>query len=1342
MEPIKLEFIVKGDIDNELAKIKLAIKGVGDESYTSFKRLLNSSNESFNGLSRVAQGQAVVLQRVIQELRQNEAAQEALFDKFEKGNISAANYAQAQARLSVQQAELKRQASDLNQELQREIQLNGKVADSLEQKISHLSNLKAEYSKLSQEERDNELVGGRLISQVKVLSKEIEDINNRFRTEKAQITFVSGSLQEKTALIAKLRNEYARLTPAERDSEQIGGKLVTQIKTLNKEVEDINNRFRIEKVVVSQISGSLQEKNTILSKLREEYARLNKEERENEKIGGQLITRIRELNREVKNINEGMEDTKTESGDLTDALEMIPGAIGGSISKFKQLLSIGKSFMSSGLGIFIGGLASAFFVLKTGIEGSEEATVRLSAKTEYFKSIYSTQKKMLTESMAAFYNLITGDTEAMNENLKAFTRLQLHQVGYAQLSQKAVIERNNVNKQEERNNGLILANAAAIEQYRTGLMDVNKTFEERKKLGQDILKLEKENSQLKLDVISEKYKVFLDASSEAIERISDKFPEQIKLAQEYFKTLTTGGELTLTQQQQLINAIHDITSGLDKSWDDKQKAEFRSYFTDALSATKDYYSKSREVSTNLSNIIKQQANEAAKANKKTALQKLQEEVKLYKEQYAILYAYERNMGKEAADEAFKDLRTQGTDFIAYLSNKINELKSKTTRTKEEDINLGWLEKTRLEVAPKFDASAFKNSIEEKKKLYKKDIDAYIEYLEKLRKLMDQDTSTAGTQKRIILDLEIKEQKEERQKQIDDTLKQYAGYTTQMTSLHTTYQRDMSRLNTLLTKATTDEERKRIQETIKLREDGYKQSLLNLGIENEDFYNVLFGGLQEVSIKTLRKALEDAEKWIKEFEEKTKVDPNSKTGIDLSNIKSQLKGIGNDMDKVSSVTAKAPMDFSKGVGTWATQFQDAAAKTLENLEQIADVAHYIDEDFGNAMDTVVGIVGGVSDIAEGVMSVFKGDIVSAVNKSITGTYKIFKTLADNVKYNRQVRRDYEEGLLETYDKELEYNSILRERLRVQQQIGETSLKYFTRLQEELNKQKVSANAEYNEVWSKLMGEQYISQTNYRHGTWFRKAKTWNDYESLSGKTYEEIEKLYTQDKLEGAAKTLFERLKQLKNEGADVVDMMDDLKTEMDEAYTGTTTSAISDSIIQGFINGKKGAVDFADDFRELMRDAMLKSIKMKYLEAPLQKWYEQFAKDSESGLTEDKISKLREQYNAIINDAAKHAEEMEKITGVTIADPDSSNENSLKGALAKASQESIDLLAGQTGALRVTADNSYYKLTSLYTLQERGWNEVTEIKKSVALIEGHARRTSDAVDHMSTIGVKINMNMN
>ncbi len=1194
MEPIKLEFIVKGDIEKELAKVKLAIKGVGDESYTSFTRLLSSSNDAFNSMSKDAQRHALILQRYIQKLRQNEAAQEALYDKFKKGTVSSEEYAQAQSRLAVQQAELKQRASELSRTVEREIQLN------------------------------------------------------------------------------------------------------------------------------KAVKGSIDEKRVALNLLREEYSRLNKEERENEKIGGQLLSRIRELDRETKSLNSGLKEVKASSSDLTDTLEQIPGPIGDGVSQFKQLLSAGKAFMSSGIGIFVAGLTALFYGLKTAIEGSEQATTKMNATFVYAKSIWDTQKKMLTEATATLYNLFTGDWEAANKSSQRFIQLQMNQVGYAKASALASEEQVKINKQIERNNGLILANSAAIEQYRTQLMDVNKTFEERKKIGQEVLKLEKENVNLRMEPLARDYNNFIFKEQDAFQLISDQFKDQTVLANKYFNTLAEGGELTLGQQHDLINAVNDITSGLDRVWDDEQKAKFRSYFSDALTVTKDYYSKTREVSTNLSNIIKQQANEAAKANKKTALQKLQEEVKLYKEQYAILYAYERNMGKEAADEAFKDLKTKGIDFIAYLSNKINELQNKPNRTKADDINLGYLQKTRQEAAPKFDASAFKHSIEEKKKLYKKDIDAYIEYLDKLRKLMDQDTSTVGTQKRIILDLEIKDQKEERQKQIDDTLKQYAGYTTQMTSLHTTYQRDMSRLNALLTKATTDEERKRIQETIKLREDGYKQSLLQLGVENEDFYNVLFGGLQEVSVKTLRKALEDAEKWIKEFEAKTKVDPNSKTGIDLANIKTQIHSIKTDVDKVGFVSAKAPMDFSKGVGTWATQFQDAAAKTLENLEQIADVAHYIDEDFGNAMDTVVGIVGGVSDIAEGVMSVFKGDIVSAVNKSITGTYKIFKTLADNVKYNRQVRRDYEEGLLTTYDKELEYNSILRERLRVQQQIGETSLQYFTRLQEELKKQKVSANDEYNEVWSKLMGEEYISKTNYKHGTWFRKAKTWNDYESLFGKTYEEIEKLYTQDKLEGAAKTLFERLKQLKEEGADVVDMMDDLKTEMNEAWTGTTSSAISDSIMQGFLDGKKSAIDYADDFEDLMRNAMMKSIQMKYLEAPLQKWYEKFAQDSETGLTSDKIAELRKAYDQIIESAAKEAENLEKITGIGMATGEAGRTAVAKG-ITSVSQDSFDEYRGSVNALQYITANIDKNVTDiqvqLYKAAEK-WIEIEENTRYCRKLEG------------------------
>lgn len=1253
MEPIKLEFIVKGDIENELAKVKLAIKGVGDESYTSFKRLLNSSNEAFNGLSRTAQGQAVILQRVIQELRQNEAAQEALFDSFEKGSVSVNDYAQAQARLSAQQADLKRQATELNRELQREIQLNGKVADSLEQKIAHLSSLKAEYSKLTQEERENEQIGGKIVEKIKVLNREIEEINNNFRSEKAAINLVSGSLQEKT---------------------------------------------------------------TILSKLREEYARLNKEERENEKIGGQLIARIRELNREVKSIGDGLKDTKTDSVDLTDALEMIPGPIGGGVSQFKQLLSAGKAFMSSGIGMFVAGLASTFFVLKTAIEGSEQATVKMHATADYFKSIYSTQKKMLTEAGATLFNLVTGDWEAANKSAAAFKTLQMNQVMYAKLNSEATVKQNEINKLQERNNGLILANSAAIEQYRTGLMDVNKTFEERKKLGQEIIRLEKENANLKMKPLTEDYINYMSKEREVFERMAKQFPEQTKLANEYFNTLSKGGELTLGQQHDMINAINDITAGLDKNWSEEQRAKFRSYFTDALDVTKDYYNKSREVSTNLSNIIKQQANENAKANKKTALEKLQDEVKLYKEQYAILYAYERNMGKEAADEAFKDLKAKGDDYMSYLTNKINELQNKPDRTKDENMMLGWLQQTRQEAAPKFDASAFRQSIEEKKKLYQEDIDGYIAYLEKLRRLMSQDTTDAGTQKRIILDLEIKGGKEEQQKQLDDLVKNYQTFTLKMSSLEKSYQQDIARLGKAYHNATTQADKERYGEALEARTNAYQLELASLTAENSEFTQVLFGDMEKISRSALKKAIAEAKQFIEEWK---------KT---LDTATPEVKAFIDRLEQAISSAEKDSSNMPDDLRAVATALQDCA-----------NMAEVFDSDLANVLQNVADLANAAAEVAGGIAQISAGNVIQGVASIVSGVANYITSIGKRIQENKKIREEYLQSLVETYSKELEYNSILRERLRIQQQIGETTLEYSERLEKELKLQQSSIDREYQQVWNKLMGEKYISGTGYKHGTWFRKAKTWNEYSSLAGKSYEDIESLYTQDKLEGAAKTLFERLKALKDEGADVVDMMDQLNEEMKENWTGTTSSAISDSIVQGFIDGKKGAIDFADDFKSLMRDAMMKSIQMKYLEKPLQQWYEKFAQDSETGLTSDKIEELRKQYDKIIETAAKEAENLEKITGIGMAD-EAGRSATAKG-ITSVSQDSFNEYLGRVYALQYITANMDKNVTDIQAMLYRAaekWMQIEENTRYCRKLEGiekHMKEMKNGIGTMVNNGV-------
>ena len=101
-------------------------------------------------------------------------------------------------------------------------------------------------------------------------------------------------------------------------------------------------------------------------------------------------------------------------------------------------------------------------------------------------------------------------------------------------------------------------------------------------------------------------------------------------------------------------------------------------------------------------------------------------------------------------------------------------------------------------------------------------------------------------------------------------------------------------------------------------------------------------------------------------------------------------------------------------------------------------------------------------------------------------------------------------------------------------------YNKRITQELEKQRQASGSEYDRLLRQIQGEQYISGVGYRHGTWFRKAKTWNEYSSLAGKSYEDIEKLYTEGRLEEKVARLFEQLRALREEGVDIDQMLVDL----------------------------------------------------------------------------------------------------------------------------------------------------------------------------------------------------------
>ncbi|WP_216954053.1 hypothetical protein [Parabacteroides merdae] len=423
---------------------------------------------------------------------------------------------------------------------------------------------------------------------------------------------------------------------------------------------------------------------------------------------------------------------------------------------------------------------------------------------------------------------------------------------------------------------------------------------------------------------------------------------------------------------------------------------------------------------------------------------------------------------------------------------------------------------------------------------------------------------------------------------------------------------------------------------------------------------------------------------------------------------------------------------------ATAIADECFKIADGLSLAAETAELFNESLGSTLSTVAQLVGGVGDIAGGVGRALSGDVIGGATGILSGVTGIIGSFKKRTEENKRILAEYKQSLLETEMKELEYNAILRERLRLQQQIGETSLDYFNRQSVELKKQASQIEKEYQEVFEKLQKEQYVTETHYKHGTWFRKAKIWNDYDSLAGKTYEEMESLYTQGKLTESAQTLFEQLRKLKEEGADVADLIDDLNEEMKEAFTGTTVDSITDSIIRGFAEGKRSAKDFADDFQEMLNNAVLQGVKMKALEEPLRRWYESFAEASQNGLNADTIASLREQYNKIIEDAAKQLEDMEKVTGTTIGNIADTGRTATAQGVASMSQDSANELNGNFYALLIYADKTCQGVTNINTMMVEALGVLNRIAANtdrLEAIEKNVRETRVFIQDMANRGI-------
>lgn len=226
--------------------------------------------------------------------------------------------------------------------------------------------------------------------------------------------------------------------------------------------------------------------------------------------------------------------------------------------------------------------------------------------------------------------------------------------------------------------------------------------------------------------------------------------------------------------------------------------------------------------------------------------------------------------------------------------------------------------------------------------------------------------------------------------------------------------------------------------------------------------------------------------------------------------------------------------------------------------------------------------------------------------------------------------------------------------------------------------------------------------------------------------------------------------------AEGIDKTEGFKEQIQDTVLGMDFTSIADMIVSSLTDP---SIDNALEEFEANIDKTIASIAQNMLRrnmllGPLEKMtndlYKSMEKKDKDGNTyykltaesaknfKDNVLGLGKQFQ----DAWKELEEAFSASGIDLMpkeneSSDATSDNSLKGAYAKASQESIDLLAGQTGALRIEAKSIREQIGFIYDLQSKGWEDVRVIKELTTKVEENSGQIANNTKIIYEITEKI-----
>lgn len=561
----------------------------------------------------------------------------------------------------------------------------------------------------------------------------------------------------------------------------------------------------------------------------------------------------------------------------------------------------------------------------------------------------------------------------------------------------------------------------------------------------------------------------------------------------------------------------------------------------------------------------------------------------------------------------------------------------------------------------------------------------------------------------------KEQLEEEKRAMNEYLKEYGSYLEKRQAITELY-------NEKIAKATTEGERLSLAE-------GMKKELADVDNEAQKSTSIitrLFDDMSKKNITSIRAIADEAEKFLSFLERgeyssdnsfgitKEQFDVLRKSPDQLKAIKDEIANVRREADQMETSFNKVSNGLKKVFTSEsdAKKLKEGLAEIEEGMSEIMQTGQFLSDTFSKLGDSFGGVFGG---IAEG-FSVAMDTVSSAMNGAKAGS--MFGPLGASAGAAIGVVTSLAGAIAKIHDKKNE-----KRIQRLQDQI-DTLDKSYGKLEKSIEKAYSKDASKMIEQNNKLLEQQKIL---------------------IQQQIREEQDKKKTDDS----------RIKEWQEQIEEINDVIADNKEKAVDAIFGEDLKSAIDNFAnaqaEAWASGEDRAESAKDTVKKMMRQMVTESIKAATessgaMEKIRDKLKEFYADNVLSGWEQDYIYNMAEELQKEINRQFGWADSLMK-DEVEEPEKEEVSENSLKGAYAKASQESINLLAGQTGAVRVLLEDIRgsmqpirEQMRLIYDMQSRGWEDVKAIRELSDKVEKNTDRIAENTREIKEVAGKISEN--